>query len=116
MTPIDALATLAALVIVPALVWGLGRTGWTGDRKRLAVIAVAVVLGVTQAVLTGVIVLPAEWVTAIGRGLIMLAGVVTLSQAAYTMLRDKLPDTVAARRALVEGEPTEPLPGHTEVW
>lgn len=116
MTALDALATLAALVIVPAMVWGLGRTGWTGDRKRVAIIAMATILGVTQAILTGVIVLPDEWVTAIGRGLIMLAGVVTLSQAAYTMLRDKLPDTAAARRALIEGEPTEPLPGHSEVW
>lgn len=116
MTALDALTTIIVVVIVPAMVWLLGRTGWTGDRKRLVVLAVAVLLGLVQAALTEVIALPTGWADLLGRGLITTASTVALSQALYQMLWTKLPDTTAARRALSEGEPTQPLPGHAEVW
>ncbi|WIY84344.1 hypothetical protein [Propionimicrobium sp. PCR01-08-3] len=106
----QALTVIISLALVPALVWGLAKSKLTGDQKRLIVLIVAILLGVIQAVITGIIVLPDAWLDAIVRGLIMLAGVVTTSQAMYVLLRGKLggdsgDDTdapEAPERALIE--------------
>ena len=97
MSPLDALTALTILAVAPGLVWWLGRTGWSGDRKRMTVLAVAVALGVMQAVLTEVILLPPGWAEALGRALVTLAGTLTLTQAVYQLLWSKLPDTGAKR-------------------
>lgn len=86
----QALTVIISLALVPALVWGLAKSKLTGDQKRLVVLIFAILLGVIQAVITGIIVLPYAWLDAIVRGLIMLAGVVTTSQAMYVLLRGKL--------------------------
>lgn len=96
MTALDALTTIVLLAIVPALVWWLGRTGWTGDRKRAAIIIAAVALGMLQAVLTGVIAVSPGVLAVIERAVVTIAGVLVLSQSVYQLLRDKLPDTAPA--------------------
>ena len=101
MTALDALTTITLLAIVPALVWWLGRTGWTGDRKRVVVIAAALLLGVVQAILTGVIAVTPGVLAIIERAVITVAGVLVLSQSAYTLLWSKLPDSDAEPEATV---------------
>ena len=95
MTALDALTTVTLLAIVPALVWWLGRTGWTGDRKRVAVITAALLLGALQAILTGVIAVTPGVLAIIERAVITVAGVLVLSQSVYTLLWSKLPDSDA---------------------
>ena len=95
MTALDALMTITLLAIVPALVWWLGRTGWTGDRKRVVVIAAALLLGVVQAILTGAIAVAPSVLAVIERAVITVAGVLVLSQSVYTLLWSKLPDSDA---------------------
>ena len=92
MTALDALSVLTLTVFVPLLVWFLGRTGWSGDRKRVVVLAVAALIAALQAVLTGVLVVPEGWESLLTRVLISAAGFVTLNQAVYSMLWSKLPD------------------------
>ena len=94
MAALDALTALTMIVFVPLMVWFLGRTGWSGDRKRVVVLAVAAFVAAVQAVLTGAIVVPEGWVPYLERVLISAAGFVTLNQTAYTMLWSKLPDSV----------------------
>ena len=96
MTALDALSVLTLTVFVPLLVWFLGRTGWSGDRKRVVVLAVAALIAALQAVLTGVLVVPEGWETLLKRVLISAAGFVTLNQAVYSMLWSKLPDNAPA--------------------
>lgn len=96
MTALDALSVLTLVVFVPLLVWFLGRTGWSGDRKRVVVLAVAALIAALQAVLTGVIVVPEGWEPVLKRVLISAAGFVTLTQAVYSMLWSKLPDNAPA--------------------
>lgn len=96
MTALDALSVLTLVVFVPLLVWFLGRTGWSGDRKRVVVLAVAALVAALQAVLTGVIVVPEGWEPVLKRVLISAAGFVTLTQAVYSMLWSKLPDNAPA--------------------
>ena len=93
MSALDALTTVTLLAIVPALVWWLGRTGWTGDRKRAVVIVAALLLGVLQAILTGVIAVAPSVLAIIERAVITVAGVLVLSQSVYTLLWSKLPDS-----------------------
>ena len=89
----DALTLILVTVVAPALVWVLGRTGWTGDRKRLAVLVTALGVGVVQAILTGVIAVPDGWADVLGRFLVSAAGTVALTQAVYQLLVGKLPDS-----------------------
>ena len=96
MTALDALSVLTLVVFVPLLVWFLGRTGWSGDRKRVVVLAVAALVAALQAVLTGVLVVPEGWEPVLKRVLISAAGFVTLTQAVYSMLWSKLPDNAPA--------------------
>lgn len=96
MTALDALSVLTLVVFVPLLVWFLGRTGWSGDRKRVVVLAVAALVAALQAVLTGVLVVPEGWEPLLKRVLISAAGFVTLTQAVYSMLWSKLPDNAPA--------------------
>lgn len=96
MTALDALSVLTLVVFVPLLVWFLGRTGWSGDRKRVVVLAVAALVAALQAVLTGVLVVPEGWESLLKRVLISAAGFVTLTQAVYSMLWSKLPDNAPA--------------------
>lgn len=96
MTALDALSVLTLTVFVPLLVWFLGRTGWSGDRKRVVVLAVAALIAALQAVLTGVLVVPEGWEPVLKRVLISAAGFVTLTQAVYSMLWSKLPDNAPA--------------------
>ena len=96
MTALDALSVLTLTVFVPLLVWFLGRTGWSGDRKRVVVLAVAALIAALQAVLTGVLVVPEGWEPLLKRVLISAAGFVTLNQAVYSMLWSKLPDNAPA--------------------
>lgn len=91
MTPVGALSALAVTLVAPLLVLLLGRVKWSGDGKRLAVIVAAGILGVLQAIVTGVIVLPAGWADLLGGGLITAAGVVGLTQSWFVVLQDKLP-------------------------
>ena len=102
MTALDALTTITLLAIVPALVWWLGRTGWTGDRKRVVVIAVALLLGVLQAILTGVIAVTPGILAILERAVITVAGVLVLSQSVYTLLWSKLPDSDAEPESTLE--------------
>lgn len=96
MTALDALSVLTLVVFVPLLVWFLGRTGWSGDRKRVVVLAVAALVAALQAVLTGVLVVPEGWEPLLERVLISAAGFVMLNQAVYSMLWSKLPDNAPA--------------------
>ena len=96
MTALDALSVLTLVVFVPLLVWFLGRTGWSGDRKRVVVLAVAALIAALQAVLTGVLVVPEGWEPLLERVLISAAGFVMLNQAVYSMLWSKLPDNAPA--------------------
>lgn len=96
MTALDALSVLTLIVFAPLLVWFLGRTGWSGDRKRVVVLAVAALVAALQAVLTGVLVVPEGWESLLKRVLISAAGFVTLNQAVYSMLWSKLPDNAPA--------------------
>ena len=96
MTALDALSVLTLVVFAPLLVWLLGRTGWSGDRKRVVVLAVAALIAALQAVLTGVLVVPEGWEPLLERVLISAAGFVTLNQAVYSMLWSKLPDNAPA--------------------
>ena len=100
MNALDALTPISLLVIVPGAVWVLGRTGWTGDRKRALILGLAILLGVLQAILTGVIALPESWVSILTRALITIAGTIALSQAVYQLLAAKLPDEQAKRAAI----------------
>ena len=102
MTALDALTTITLLAIVPALVWWLGRTGWTGDRKRVVVIAAALLLGVVQAILTGAIAVTPGVLAIIERAVITVAGVLVLSQSVYTLLWSKLPDSDAESESAPE--------------
>lgn len=99
-----ALNTIVLLLIVPGIVWLLGRTGWTGDRKRAVILAAAGLLGIIQAIISGLIVLPDAWVQAIVAGLTVFAVVLVMSQAWYKLLEGKLPDEKAKRALTVEGE------------
>ena len=96
MTALDALSVLTLIVFAPLLVWFLGCTGWSGDRKRVVVLAVAALVAALQAVLTGVLVVPEGWEPLLKRVLISAAGFVTLTQAVYSMLWSKLPDNAPA--------------------
>ena len=64
------------------------------------ILVLAVLLGVLQAILTGVIALPDSWVEILTRALITIAGTIALSQAAYQLLAAKLPDEQAKRAAI----------------
>ena len=100
MAALDAWSTLILVVVVPSLVWILGHTGWTGDRKRLIVLAMSAVVAAVQAVLTGIVGLPSGWLPIVERALIAGAGFVVLTQSIYTMLWAKLPDSnYEAKRA-----------------
>ena len=103
MSALDAFSTVTLLAIVPALVWWLGRTGWTGDRKRAVVIVAALLLGVVQAILTGAIDVAPSVLAIIERAVITVAGVLVLSQSVYTLLWSKLPDS-GADAASAEGD------------
>ncbi len=101
MTELDALVMIITVAIVPNLVWVLGHTGWTGDQKRLAIFVTAAIIGLVYAIVNGLIVVPDAWLDAIGKGLLMIAGWITGSQAVYQLIKAKLPDSEpTAKRAL----------------
>lgn len=102
MTTVEALTLVITVVVVPLLVWWLGRTGWTGDRKRIVVVVVSAAVGIVYAIVTGLVVVPDAWLAAIGKGLLIVAGWITGSQAVYQLIKSKLPDTTEAKRALTE--------------
>ena len=92
--PVAALMLLANVVVIPLLVWLLGRRQLTGDAKRILVLAVSAVLGVINAVLTQALAAPTvaprtllEWLTLI----IMYAVVIVVySQVWYILLKGRL--------------------------
>ena len=104
MSSFDAITSIVMLVIIPTLVWILGRTGWTGDRKRIVVIVVSLFVATLQGVVSGVIILPDGWSDIVGRALITGASFFALTNSVYISLRAKLPDTnePAPERELVE--------------
>ena len=91
--PVDAVAALMLLigaVVIPLLVYGLGRAQLSGDRKRAVVIVVSVLLGVLYAILSGALAVP-ESVLSVITQIVVWAGIVfTYSQAVFQMIRGKL--------------------------
>lgn len=104
--PVAALTLLANVVIVPLLVIILGKTKLSGDGKRYAVLAVSVLLGVVNAIVTNVLVAPdvpatlAGWLTLI---ITYAAVIVVYSQAWYLLLASKI-------GAKIEPDPSAPVP------
>lgn len=90
MTTVESLMTIISVAVVPLLVWILSKSGMSGDRKRVTIVVVAIVLGVLQGVATGAFGLPESVTEIVAKGIGVLAIVVGLSQAMYVMLKDKV--------------------------
>ena len=105
-TAIVTLATIPAILGLVNLAkqWGV-RGRWSALLAVCLGVAIAVVEYLTGA---GVVVTAAGVYGAVATGLILGLSAAGLYDATAT--------TAAAKRALIEGEPTEPLPGHTEGW